>query len=152
MPTCGSALELGWLISAQAVGGILGRVAVAQLGPSAVLFGLIDLAIFNAPALIPGVAIPLVLFVLVGLPAALGASMTTILQTIVADQYHGRVFAALGTLSALLVLAGLGVGGIGGDRIGIMPVLNIQGYVHVLAGLLAPYLRGLQVARQASEG
>jgi len=50
------------------------------------------------------------------------------------------------------VLAGLGVGGIGGDRIGIVPMLNIQGYVHVLAGLLAPYLIGMAVARQASEG
>lgn len=159
----GSALELGWLMSAQAVGGILGGVAIAQLGararpelllgPSAVLFGLIDLAIFNAPTLIPGVLTPLVLFVLVGLPAAaLGASMTTILQTIVADRYRGRVFAALGTLSALLVLAGLGIGGVGGDRIGIVPVLNIQGYVHVLAGLLAPYLLGMQVTGQANEG
>jgi hypothetical protein len=53
---------------------------------TAVVFGLIDLAIFNAPALIPGVVVPLVLFVLVGLPAAaLGASMTTILQTVVAE-------------------------------------------------------------------
>jgi len=51
------------------------------------VFGLIDPAIFNAPVLIPGVAVPLVLFMLVGLPAAaLGASMTTILQTLVADR------------------------------------------------------------------
>jgi MFS family permease len=52
----GGALELGWLMSAQAVGGVLGGLVVGAaaarlspprlLGSGAVLFGLIDLAIF----------------------------------------------------------------------------------------------------------
>jgi MFS family permease len=144
----GDAQTLGWLMSAQAVGGLLGGAVVAQVGarvsplrlfgPSAVLFGLIDLAIFNIPALAPGPLAPLLLFILVGLPAvAMGSSMLSLLQESADDAYRGRVFGAFGAVAALLTLAGLALGGALGDRIGVVPVISLQGHVHVLVGLLA---------------
>lgn len=140
--------KLGWLMSAQAVGGLLGGMVIARLGsrveprrllgPAAILFGLIDLAIFNYPAFFPGFTIALVLFVVVGLPgAAFMASYATLLQSGVADKYRGRVFGALNTTFALLTLAGMGLASVVGDVLGIVPVINIQGYVYVAAGIVA---------------
>jgi MFS family permease len=142
------ALELGWLMSAQAIGGLLGGLMIARLGTrikprallgfSAIVFGLVDLAIFNYPAFFPGIAIALVLFVVVGLPsAAFGASYATLLQSSVVDEYRGRIFGALNTTFALLMLGGMGFASVAGDLLGILPVINIQGYVYVMAGLLA---------------
>jgi MFS family permease len=150
----GQALELGWLMSAQAVGGLLGGFAVAQLGqrlkpgallgPAAILFGLIDLAIFNYPAFFPGITIALVLFVVVGLPgAAMMASFTTLLQNSVADNYRGRIFATVGTTMALLSLAGMGLASVAGDIVGIVPVINIQGFGYILAGIFVWLLLSL---------
>lgn len=144
----GQALELGWLMSAQAVGGLLGGVLLARvatrlepatiLGPSAIVFGLIDLAIFNYPAFFTGFTIALILFIVVGLPAAaVGAGFSTLLQNNTTDSYRGRVFGALSTTMALLMLAGMGFASFAGDKFGIVPVINIQGFVYVLAGLLA---------------
>ncbi|HYN88299.1 MAG TPA: MFS transporter [Ardenticatenaceae bacterium] len=142
------ALELGWLMSAQAVGGLLGGAIIARLGnrlspahilgPSAVIFGLIDLAIFNYPALFPGITIALALFILVGLPAAaLGASFSTLLQNSVDESYLGRIFGAHNTTFALLTLIGMALASLLGDLLGIVPVINIQGVAPVVAGLLA---------------
>lgn len=144
----GEALELGWLMSAQAVGGILGGMAIARwgkrleprhlIGPSGVIFGLLDLVIFNYPAFFPGFTLALILFVMVGLPiAAYSASISTLLQNQVSDEYRGRVFGALNTSIALLILAGMGFASVAGDLVGIVPVINIQGYGYVLAGILA---------------
>jgi MFS family permease len=143
----GEALQLGWLMSAQAIGGLLGGVVVARvgsrvspavlLGPSALVFGLIDLIIFNYPAFFPGFALAIFLFILVGLPSAgFGASFSTLMQTNAADEYRGRVFGALNTTFALLTLIGMVLASTLGDLIGIIPVINIQGYGYVLAGLI----------------
>lgn len=144
----GQALELGWLMSAQAVGGITGGIVIARLGtrleprrligPAGILFGLIDLAIFNYSGFFAGFTIALVLFILVGLPgAAYSASLSTLLQNQVKDEYRGRVFGALSTTMALLILVGMGFASIAGDVVGIVPVINVQGFGYVLAGILA---------------
>jgi len=143
----GGALELGWLMSAQAVGGVLGGLVVgsatARLSPSrllglgAVLFGLIDLVIFVYPSFVQSIAVGLALFVLVGIPAtALLAGLQTLLQTSAEDRFRGRVFGALGTTQALLMLAGTLLGGVSGDGVGIVPVLVVQGGAYVAAGAL----------------
>ncbi|HEY3231775.1 MAG TPA: MFS transporter [Roseiflexaceae bacterium] len=144
----GGALEIGWLMSAQAVGGLIGGVIVGfaskQLSParliglSAIVFGLIDLAIFNYPAFIPGIALGLILFVVVGVPGVgFMSGVNTLLQTAVVDQYRGRVFGALGTTQALLMLIGTLAAGMLGDRLGVVTMLNIQGGGYVLAGCAA---------------
>jgi MFS family permease len=144
----GGALQLGWLMGAQAVGGLVGSVLVGYvfkflspsrlIGISAALFGLIDLVIFNYPAFFPGFALAVILFVLVGIPGA--GTMTssyTLLQMAVADEYRGRIFGAIGTTGALFMLSGTILAGFLGDHVGVVTVLNTQGVVYVLAGVFA---------------
>ena len=143
----GGALELGWLMSAQAVGGVLGGLVVGSaaarlspprlLGLGAVLFGLVNLAIFVYPSFVQSIAVGLALFVLVGIPAAgMLAGLQTLLQTSAEDRFRGRVFGALGTTQALLMLAGTLLGGALGDAVGVVPVLVVQGGAYVAAGIL----------------
>lgn len=144
----GQALELGWLMSAQAVGGLLGGLVIAKigtglsplrmLGPSTLIFGLIDLVIFVTPAFYPSLPLELILFVLVGVPAAgFGASLSTLLQSGASDEYRGRIFGAQNTTFALLTLGGMVLASVLGDIAGIVPIISIQGGVYVMAGLLA---------------
>jgi MFS family permease len=143
----GAALELGWLMSAQAIGGLIGSLLVGALGGrfstarliglSAILFGAIDLAIFNYPAFIPGIELGLILFTFVGIPGVgFMTGVHTLLQTSVADRYRGRIFGALGTSQGLLMLVGTLVAGTLGDRLNVVTMLNIQGGGYILAGLL----------------
>jgi MFS family permease len=143
----GGALELGWVLSAQAVGGITGGVLIGWLGsrlPPSRLFGigllfigLIDLAIFNYPAFFPNIVPALALMAVVGVPAAAaGAGYTTLMQTNVADRFLGRVFGTVGTVSALAMLLGMAMAGVLGDLVGVVAVINVQGVAYTLAGLL----------------
>ncbi|HEX6607489.1 MAG TPA: MFS transporter [Chloroflexia bacterium] len=140
----GGGTEFGAIASAQAVGGLIGGALIGEvarrvrpgrlIGVCGILFGLIDLAIFNYPVF--GAAV--ILMVLVGLPGVgFSTGVTTLLQTSTANQYLGRVFGALGTTASLLALIGAGLASVLGDRIGIVPVLNLQGAGYILAGALA---------------
>jgi MFS family permease len=146
------------LMSAQAIGGLIGGVLVgwvgnkasssALIGLGALAFGLIDLAIFNYPAFFPGFTLALVLFIAVGIPGvAMRTGMNVLLQGAVADEYRGRVFGTYGMTGALLALLGATLAGTLGDRLGPVTLLNIQGGVYVIAGLLVPAL--LRGARRA---
>ncbi len=143
----GGALELGWVLSAQAVGGIVGGVAIGWLGGriapahllsfGALFLGVIDLVIFNYPTFFPSITPALVLMAVVGIPASsFGAGYATLMQTNVKDKLSGRVFGAVGTTSAFGMLLGMGTAGVLGDRIGVVPVLSVQGVVYVIAGIV----------------
>lgn len=147
-------VELGWIRSAQGVGGIVGGVAIAALGarlaPRAMLafgsigLGLIDLAIFNYPRWTLSITPALVLMVLVGLPsAARGTGFATLLQTQVEDRMLGRAYGTLATAASLAMLVGIGLAGSLADGVGIVPVLNIQGYGFTAAGLLSLAVLGI---------
>jgi predicted MFS family arabinose efflux permease len=145
-PLHGGARELGWTMSAQAIGGVLGGLAgapiVARVAPERLLrwalvaFGLLDIAIFNYPrwtgVLWPG----LVLFVVVGVPAALGgATWMTLLQRTVDDAYLGRVFSVALVLESVAGLLGATVGGTLAGRFGVLNLLTIQGALPLLCGI-----------------
>ena len=143
----GDSLAVGWLLSAQAIGGIIGgllisvvaaRFAPARLfGWGSVGVGLIDAAIFNYPSFLSGVSLGIILFALAGLPvSALQAGLMTLFQTSVADRFRGRVFGAYGTTAALFNLMGIGAGGVLGDRLGIVPVINTQAVVYLVGGFM----------------
>ena len=143
----GNALEVGWLMSAQAVGGIVGGVAISAvatrfapahlLGWGSVGVGVIDAFIFNYPTFLSGITLGLVLFALAGLPvSALQAGLMTLFQTNVEDRFLGRVFGAYGTTATLFNLMGIGAGGFLGDRLGIVPVINTQAVVYTVGGFL----------------
>jgi Na+/melibiose symporter-like transporter len=146
----GSEAAFGAILAAQAVGGLVGGAVIGQLGrgvPPARLVGLgalgvgaIDLVIFNAHRAVPGVLPPLILMVLVGVPAAaIGAGYATLLQTLVADEFRGRVFGSIGAVGSLSVLIGAGLAGALGDRLGIVATLTIDGATYLLAGTLVVF-------------
>ncbi len=137
---------LGWLQSAQAVGGLLGGAVIGWIGPrtaplrlfivGSLLFGLIDLTIFNFTAAAPGLA--LILFVVVGLPGvALTTGYDTLIQLRTADAYRGRVFGSIETVMALFAIIGTGIAGALGELIGVWPTINMQGTNYVIVGLIA---------------
>jgi len=143
----GGAEQLGVLMSAQAVGaliaiplmGLLGSRLLSGrwIGLCTVAFGLIDLVIFNSPAFIPVFALTVALFVLVGIPGI--ASLTglqSLTQASTPDAYRGRISSAFFTTGALLGLIGTSIAGVLGDHLGVVTVLNVQGVVYILAGIL----------------
>lgn len=144
----GGSRELGWLMSAQAVGGLLGGALLGSVahryspvrvfGLGSIVFGVLDLALFNYPLFLSGIWIGIVLIGLVGVPTiSMGAGFTTMLQQTVQDAYRGRVFGIRGTLSALLQLAGLLIAGTLGEAVGAISLLTIQGGSYVAMGVLA---------------
>ncbi len=149
----GNAAVLGTISSAQAVGGILGGFIAAAAGRrwssralfgwGAVVFGLIDLAIFLYPAVYVA-AWPAVLgMVLVGFPAAVMiAARTTLLQDHSTDDQRGRIFALIFAVSALSLAVGAVCAGFLGESLGIIQVLAIQGGGYVAAGVMVLLLIG----------
>lgn len=142
----GDALHVGGLMSAQAVGGIIGgivigtvaqRVSTARLlGVSALIFGFVDLALFNYSTFFSGIAIAYVLIAFAGpLAVGMGASYNTLLQTHVADAYRGRVFSTISLTGSLVTLVGIAFAGFAGDVVGIVPVINTQAYAYMLLGV-----------------
>jgi predicted MFS family arabinose efflux permease len=140
----GDVPQVGWLMSAQAVGGIAGGLACGYAARKAnpkrlltaglVIFGAIDLIIFNYPRWFDAFAPVVVLFVLVGLPAAImTAAAFTLLQTEVADGLRARVFSAILVVEALSGLIGAVLAGTLTERFGVVNVLTGQGAVYVLA-------------------
>jgi MFS family permease len=147
----GGAKELGWTMTAQAVGGIAGgllaarwiaRLGAVRLVPvTLLLFGLVDLVIFNYPRWFTAIVPVLVLFVVVGVPGAVGFAATmTVLQGSVENAFLGRVFAVAGVLGSAGMLVGAALGGVLGDDVGVVNMLTIQGLGYVVAGLLAGVL------------
>lgn len=143
----GGALQIGELMSAQAIGGLLGGMLVGwagkrvmsrwAIGLGEIAFGLIDLVIFNSPAFFPAFWLTVGLFVAVGIPGV-GASTgsQSLLQARAPSAYLGRVFGALGTIMGLMLLLGTITAGVVTGHFGVVPVLNIQGAGYVVAGLL----------------
>jgi MFS family permease len=162
----GGAQGYGFVSGIQAVGGVLGGLAVAAyasriepvrlLAMASVVFGLIDLAIFLYPLAYVSVWPALVLMAVVGVPgAAVVASFTTLLQRGTTDAYRGRVFGTLLGLQSVGVLAGSllagWLGGLGGSRT-IVAVIAWQGAGYVLLGLVvAATLGGRLAERPAGE-
>jgi Na+/melibiose symporter-like transporter len=149
----GDAATLGTINSAQAVGGILGGFVAAAAGRrwtaralfgwGAVVFGLIDLAIFVYPVLYVA-AWPAVLgMALVGFPGAVCiAARTTLLQDHSTDDQRGRIFALIFGVTALSLTVGAVTAGFLGESIGIIEVLALQGGGYVVAGLMVLVLIG----------
>ena len=151
----GGATEIGELMSAQAVGGLLGGVVAGWLGArllsrwsiglSWLAFGMISIAIYGAPAWLglAGLDAP-VMWVEIGLFIAVGVSGVGVLtgsqsrlQTSAPEAYLGRVFGILGTAMGVFMLAGTLIAGTVSNTLGVIPVLNLQAAGKLLAGVLA---------------
>lgn len=140
----GSALVLGWLLTAQAIGGITGSLLVVQaskvirptrlISICALIFGLLIIVIVNIPVL--SVVLPLI--TIIGI-FAIGffISLLTLLQSNVADEYRGRIFGALNAVQAIAMLFGMILASGLGDRLGVVPMLEVDAAFNILAGVLA---------------
>lgn len=138
---------VGLLMSAQGVGGLIGSLVIGWLGMripmwsmlawGTLLLGVGDLFLFNYPVFLPFYWPSLLILLLVGIPAsASGNGLMSILQKHTDDRYRGRVFSSMSMVMAFCSLVGMGIAGIGGERFGIVSVINIQGYVHIIGGVL----------------
>lgn len=149
----GSEIYYGWLMSAQAVGGVIGgllmsnvgrRVSSVQLvGWSSAIFGGLTLLIFYAPVLMPTIALSAVmgLMVAVGIPAiSCRTALNTLLQQSIADEYRGRIYGAYNAMSSIIALISMGLAGSLGEYFGIVTILSIESYAYILAGVVALFL------------
>lgn len=137
----------GTIMSVQAIGGLTGGFVATLighrftprllLGGGAVIFGLLDLALFLYPLLLPALWPAVVIMILVGLPGALMvAGLMTSFQTATDDSHRGRVFGALTALIAAAMLTGTAAAGFLAGHAGIVAVIAVQGAAHCLAGAL----------------
>ena len=132
----------GWMMTVQAVGGILGGLLAARVnrristvnmyGWSEVILGLVLIARYN----IPDLPVLFVTTLITGFPAALGmAALETLFQQKVPNSHLGRISGALNTTVGLTSLFGvLGISGMLGELLGIVPVLNIAAGITLLTG------------------
>ncbi len=143
----GSELEYGYVVSAQAVGGIVGSILLGSLlkklplhrvlAVGAFFLGVIDLVIVNYSPFIPGVLPAIILMAIVGVPA-IGYSMglSTLLQLSTTNQYRGRILATFAATSAFLALIGTLLAGSLGETISVPLILNTQGLGEIIVGIL----------------
>jgi MFS family permease len=135
----------GWLNTVQAMGGIIGGLAAGKVnqkigtaslyGWAEVILGIIIFIRYNIPYL----PVLFVMTFLIGLPAALGAAaLDTLFQQKVPNTHLGRIIGALNTTIGLTSLFGvLGVSGLLGETLGIIPVLNLAAGITAATGLIA---------------
>ena len=145
----GTALELGWFMTAQAIGGLVGGLFVAQLtrgapprrvlGLASIAFGFLDGLLFVSPLVRPEIVIGLVIIAIVGVTTvAFGAGFNTILQTSAADAYRGRLLGAIFTTMALLRLSSTVLAGVLGSVVSPIPLLvAFQAGSYVALGFVA---------------
>jgi hypothetical protein len=144
----GGSSEIGLLRGVQAIGAIGAGLALsftrtprvpgrlAAIG--SLVFGILDLTIWNAPALTTGVGVYVALFVIAGAPGVvLETGLISHLQLAAGERELGRVFGAF----TLVSNAGQGVGmlaaGLLTAPLGLMALLNAQGCLYLLGGVLA---------------
>lgn len=138
----------GWLVTVQAVGGILGGLLASRVGQrmdtaslygwAEVVLGVIIFIRYNIPYL----PVLFVMTFLIGLPAALGAAaMDTLFQQKVPNSHLGRIIGTLNTTVGLTSLFGvLGISGMLGEVLGIIPVLDIAAAITFFTGVLILWL------------
>lgn len=142
-----SGTEFGAVNGIQAVGGIVGGVAIATfaarakpvelLGYGALLFGVLALLFALYPLALAGVWPAFALIAVVGFPAAaLNAGFFTLLQLRAPQDYRGRVFGAISAAAAAAMLVGTVVGSTLATTVGVIPLIAIQGAIHIVAGPL----------------
>lgn len=138
---------LGWILSAQAVGGILGalwstRVADRRnppilLAASALVTGGLLLIVFTYPLWHPVLWPAVVLTALAGAPFAVIAAMQgTLLQTQSPPALRGRVFGLFWGISSLVQIIAITLAGALAERFG-SAVIVVDAFAYLVAGIVA---------------
>ncbi len=141
------AREFGWILTARGVGGVLGGLIVARVGPrlkpkNLMAYGMAGVGVILIIMLqFPELPVVLVAAVVVGLPAmAYMIAGQTWLQTHSQDEYRGRVFGAFETYGAFMGLIGIGFATLGGESLGAVNSLYVSALLFISAGLLAFFI------------
>jgi MFS family permease len=139
---------VGLIRGVQAIGGIVAGIGIgllhgrvsnrALVGWGFVCFGVIALVTWNLSAVTDAVPVYVALFMIVGIPAvATSVGLQSHIQAITPPSHLGRVFAAFETGAGALQAVGVIVAGALADRLGVLPILNVQGSIYVLCGIAA---------------
>jgi MFS family permease len=140
----GDAMTLGWVMTAQAAGALIGGLVIGRLGRnwaptrliavSLLVIGLLTVIVFNLPYF--PVAVSMLFLIGLFVPAAF-ITGETLLQSNTRDEYRGRIFGTLGTTLALASLIGMAFAGLWGDSLGTVNILNLASAVYISSGLIA---------------
>lgn len=142
----GGVREVGWLMSSQAIGGIIGGLltgvvarrlsAPRLLAVGLFLFGAIDVALFNYPRWTSAFAPAVAFIVVVGIPGALAlAAAFTLMQLEIPDAMRARTMGVMMVLQSGAMLIGAGLAGGLTDRFGVITVLTGQGLGYIAAAI-----------------
>ena len=152
-----TAADFGWLLTARGIGGIVGGIVIAQVGPRLsnivmIVGGLIlsGLAVL-VMVLFPTLTVVVGLMILAG-PALMAwiISMQTVLQQATEDSFRGRVFGAYGTTSTILMFVGSGLAGVMADSLGSSSLMASAAVIYVVAGLLGWVLLSKPLSQAAA--
>jgi predicted MFS family arabinose efflux permease len=144
----GGAGEIGLLRGVQAVGSIAAGLVLTVLGRrfapgglvawSAIAFGVLDLAVWDLSYLTTNAAGYVALFIVVGAPGVvMGTALISALQRASADGQRGAAFSVLGSAINLGQAVGMLAAGVLTASVGLMPMLNAQAALYLVAGLLS---------------
>ncbi|MFL5727017.1 MAG: MFS transporter [Chloroflexota bacterium] len=140
--------DVGLIRGVQAIGGVLGGILVpwlsrrtderALIGWGFVVFGAIALATWNLPSVTTAIGFYCGLFIAAGIPGvATSTGLMTSIQRLAPPTHLGRVFAAFEAGAAILAAVGvLGAGALA-DQVGVVAILDAQGLIYVVCGVLA---------------
>ncbi len=146
-----SEAQVGWIIAAQGIGGLLAGLVVGWLGHLLTRRGLLvggmlgmgvcDFAVAHAHRLAgtgtPAVLTAMGVMVVGGVPlVASNTAPQLVMQVHAADAVRGRVFGAYTSVTGIAMLLGFAAGGLLGDVVGIVEVLSVGALLRVLAGVI----------------
>jgi len=139
----GDALLLGSIFTSLGIGGLIAGLLMIQFGSKIAPRKIIPWALLLLGGLVfltvnfPEATIVLPLMVIAGMGAITWMiASQTLMQQETSDEYRGRVFGTLGTLTALMSLVGMAFAGLGGERLGEVNMMKFVGYFYLLASLL----------------
>jgi MFS family permease len=140
----GGAAEFGWIVTAEAVGGVMGGLLIGKVSRLLSPTGLIALSMWVLgsfflalvhTAIFPLVLIPAALNGIAG--TAFAITVVALIQRGVGDTYRGRVLGAFHTVLALMQLMGMGLGSALGDRLGVVVLFDVVVGLWLLGGAIA---------------
>lgn len=149
----GGSVTLGWIITAQGIGSLLGAMLVGQASKIVrpVVLAVVALAAAGSAMIFivhyPDLSLALLMIGIVGVfIVGLFVTTQTLLQTSVEDRYRGRVFGAYETLLSIATFVGLIASTLLGDHVSTVSLFDVAGILTLLAALVAAMaLRGARL-------
>lgn len=147
-PLRGSDADVGLLRGIQAVGAVVAGVVLGFIArgssprtltaASLFAFGALSLVTWNLPAVTTDIWPYVLLFAAVGAPGVIMiAGLMSVLQEQSEPRQRGAVFAAVGLVSAVGQALGILLGALSDGAIGLLPLLEAQGCLYLLSGVIA---------------